>query len=378
MKMIKQENIVELKEVLASRTKIFMVLELVTGGELFDKIVSEERLSEEKARKFFQQLIAGVRYCHAQGVCHRDLKPENLLLSERDSLKISDFGLSALYKPGEGGEGTPAPTLLHTTCGTPNYVAPEVLSDKGYDGKAADVWSCGVILYVLLAGFLPFDEMSVTALFKKISRADYTFPKWFSDGAKNLIAHILVADPAKRLTTAQIIRHPWFTEGGSAVLQEPVAMVAPSTDEVFQETAEISSGQKKIENFEGMNAFDFIMSGQGLDLSGMFEKAPQRRPTCWISNYGPDELLAAILERLPQLDGTFFKPQEGRKIRITVTGKHNNHVLVQVHITKLLGTNHGVAEFRRLRGDPLEFCDFLKRIQKLCRDLKQSARDEDD
>ena len=150
MKMVKQKHVVNLLEVLASRTKIFIVLELVTGGELFDKIVNVGRFDEPTARKYFRQLISGVEYCHKQGVCHRDLKPENLLLDESEMLKISDFGLSALYGSDHNS------TLLHTTCGTPNYVAPEVLADKGYDGFSADVWSCGVILYVLLAGCAPF------------------------------------------------------------------------------------------------------------------------------------------------------------------------------------------------------------------------------
>ena len=131
MKMVKQRHVVNLLEVLASRTKIFIVLELVTGGELFDRIVSASRFDEPTAQKYFRQLISGVEYCHRQGVCHRDLKPENLLLDEQAMLKISDFGLSALYGSDQNS------TLLHTTCGTPNYVAPEVLADKGYDGVMA-------------------------------------------------------------------------------------------------------------------------------------------------------------------------------------------------------------------------------------------------
>ena len=118
----------------------------------------------------------GVEYCHSKGVCHRDLKPENLLLDENGMLKISDFGLSALYDGDADGNNSRS-QLLHTTCGTPNYVAPEVLADKGYDGRTADVWSCGVILYVLLAGFLPFDEPTMTALFRKIQSADFAYPK---------------------------------------------------------------------------------------------------------------------------------------------------------------------------------------------------------
>ena len=146
----------------------------MSGGELFDKIVQEQRFTEEQARFYFRQLCEGVKYCHDQGICHRDLKPENLLVDDHGNLKISDFGLSAMYTGGTDAGGRAE--LLHTTCGTPNYVAPEVLNDKGYDGFAADMWSMGVILYVLLAGYLPFDEPHMSALFRKIQKAEYKFP----------------------------------------------------------------------------------------------------------------------------------------------------------------------------------------------------------
>ncbi|KAM3349384.1 hypothetical protein ACQJBY_022424 [Aegilops geniculata] len=160
MKLVRHPNVVRLHEVLASRKKIFIILEFITGGELFDKIIRHGRLSEADACKYFQQLIDGVDFCHSKGVYHRDLKPENLLLDSQGNLKISDFGLSAW--PAQGA------ALLRTTCGTPNYVAPEVLSHKGYDGALADTWSCGVILYVLLAGYLPFDEVDLTTLYGKV------------------------------------------------------------------------------------------------------------------------------------------------------------------------------------------------------------------
>ncbi len=185
MKMVKHSFVVKLYEVLASRSKIFIVLELVTGGELFDKIVREGRFDEKTARFYFRQLVRGVKYCHKAGVCHRDLKPENLLLDGDGNLKISDFGLSALYTGST--EDNSRATLLHTTCGTPNYVAPEVLNDKGYDGRAADVWSMGVILYVLLAGYLPFDEPIMSALFRKIQKADFQYPKWFTPQIRSLL-----------------------------------------------------------------------------------------------------------------------------------------------------------------------------------------------
>mmetsp|Transcript_28643 Transcript_28643/g.92219 ORF Transcript_28643/g.92219 Transcript_28643/m.92219 type:complete len:436 (-) Transcript_28643:226-1533(-) len=209
MKQLEHPNVVRLNEVLASRTKIFIVLELVTGGELFDLIVKSGRLSELEAWLYFRQLVNGVSYCHSAGVAHRDLKPENLLLDQHMTLKISDFGLSALY---DGNDGSSRSELLHTTCGTPNYVAPEVLQNQGYDGRMADCWSIGVILYVLLAGFLPFDENTMSALFTKIKDADYAYPEWFSKLVVNLIDGILVADPRQRVSLADVKQHGWFLQ----------------------------------------------------------------------------------------------------------------------------------------------------------------------
>ncbi|KAM0852912.1 hypothetical protein ACQ4PT_051437 [Festuca glaucescens] len=202
MKLVRHPNVVRLHEVLASRKKIFIILEFITGGELFDKIIRHGRLSEADARKYFQQLIDGVDFCHSKGVYHRDLKPENLLLDSQGNLKISDFGLSAW--PAQGG------TLLRTTCGIPNYVAPEVLSHKGYDGALADTWSCGVILYVLLAGYLPFDEVDLTTLYGKIESAEYSFPAVFPSGVKSLIRRILDPKPDTRIRIEEVRNDEWF------------------------------------------------------------------------------------------------------------------------------------------------------------------------
>ena len=210
MKMVKHKYIVGMIEVLASKTKIFIVLDLVTGGELFDKIVSVGKLAEQEALFYFSQLVDGVEYCHKLGVCHRDLKPENLLLDENGNLKISDFGLSSLYVGDAEGDGSSRTEILHTTCGTPNYVAPEVLADQGYDGKKADVWSIGVILYVLLAGFLPFDESTIVALFSKIQAADFTYPSWFSADVRAVLDTMIVADPKTRVGLGKLKENAWL------------------------------------------------------------------------------------------------------------------------------------------------------------------------
>ena len=214
MRKVKHKYVVGLKEVLATKTKICIVLELIAGGELYDKIISQAggKFKEPQARYYFAQLITGISACHAVGVCHRDIKPENLLLDEDMNLRISDFGLSRSYTYDESGaaaDESARTSLMHTTCGTPNYVAPEVLEDRGYDGRMADVWSCGVVLFAVLAGYLPFDEPTIPALFKKIQDADFAYPAWFSPEVRSLLSKILVADPDERMSLDAILADPW-------------------------------------------------------------------------------------------------------------------------------------------------------------------------
>ncbi|XP_055960246.1 CBL-interacting serine/threonine-protein kinase 8 isoform X3 [Mercurialis annua] len=268
MKLVRHPYVVRLHEVLASRTKIYIILEFITGGELFDKIVHHGRLSEAEARRYFQQLIDGVDYCHSKGVYHRDLKPENLLLDSQENLKISDFGLSA--SPEEG------VSLLRTTCGTPNYVAPEVLSHKGYDGAVADVWSCGVILYVLMAGYLPFDELDLTTLYSKIERAEFSCPSWFPVGAKSLIHKILDPKPATRITIEQIRDDEWFQKSYVPARHTEYEDVnLDDVDAAFDDPEEQNADEQCGNEDTGplvLNAFDMIILSQGLNLATLFDR----------------------------------------------------------------------------------------------------------
>eukprot|EP00667_Euglena_gracilis_P006966 EG_transcript_7029 len=209
MRKLDHPNITRLYEVYQTNKHVYLILELVTGGELFDKIVEKKRFPEDMARNYFQQLVMGTYYCHIHDVAHRDLKPENLLLDEQGVLKISDFGLSNL-QPNLGSQG---PQQLHTMCGTPEYVAPEVLRDQGYNGFMADAWSCGVILYVMLAGALPFRDTEASTVFQKIKHAQYDMKSFFPAGAQDLIRNLLVPDPNRRFTLEQIAEHEWFRPG---------------------------------------------------------------------------------------------------------------------------------------------------------------------
>ncbi|XP_076084565.1 5'-AMP-activated protein kinase catalytic subunit alpha-2-like isoform X10 [Mytilus galloprovincialis] len=201
LKLFRHPHIIKLYQVISTPTDIFMVMEYVGGGELFDYIVKHGKLKEPEARRFFQQIISGVEYCHRHMIVHRDLKPENLLLDDKLNVKIADFGLSNMMQDGE---------FLRTSCGSPNYAAPEVISGKLYAGPEVDIWSCGVILYALLCGTLPFDDEHVPTLFRKIKSGIFAVPDYLNKEVVGLLCIMLQVDPLKRATTAQIREHDWF------------------------------------------------------------------------------------------------------------------------------------------------------------------------
>ncbi|KAI3760700.1 hypothetical protein L1987_51098 [Smallanthus sonchifolius] len=201
MRLLSHPHIVRLFEVIETQSTIYLVMEYMNSGELFDYITENRRLEENLARHFFQQIISGVESCHLHMVVHRDLKPENLLLDSKGNVKIADFGFANVMRDGH---------LLKTSCGSPNYASPEVISGNLYAGPEVDVWSCGVILYALLSGGLPFDDEIMTVLFAKIKGGIFTCPNYFSLGARDLITRMLITDPVNRISIPEIYKHPWF------------------------------------------------------------------------------------------------------------------------------------------------------------------------
>ncbi|XP_034119197.1 5'-AMP-activated protein kinase catalytic subunit alpha-2 [Drosophila nasuta] len=201
LKLFRHPHIIKLYQVISTPSDIFMIMEYVSGGELFDYIVKHGKLQEHQARRFFQQIISGVDYCHRHMIVHRDLKPENLLLDHNMHVKIADFGLSNMMLDGE---------FLRTSCGSPNYAAPEVISGKLYAGPEVDIWSCGVILYALLCGTLPFDDEHVPSLFRKIKSGIFPIPEYLNKQVVNLVCQMLQVDPLKRATIEEIKKHEWF------------------------------------------------------------------------------------------------------------------------------------------------------------------------
>ncbi|XP_042068102.1 CBL-interacting serine/threonine-protein kinase 11-like [Salvia splendens] len=252
MSKLRHPHTVRLYEVLATRNIIYIVLEYVKGGELFAK-VAKCRLTEALCRKYFQQLVGVVSHCHSRGIYHRDLKPENLLLDEDENLKVSDFGLSAIC------DQVHSDGLLHTLCGTPAYVAPEILAKRGYDGAKIDIWSCGVILFVLAAGYLPFNDPNLMNMYRKIYKGEFRCPKWMSPGLKRLLSRLLDTNPNTRITMEEIKRDPWFAKGYKNSEVREIDCFAFAAAE--QEKRPVD-----------MNAFDIISMSSGLDLSGLFQE----------------------------------------------------------------------------------------------------------
>ncbi|MCJ1250717.1 Protein kinase [Trapelia coarctata] len=212
LQLLRHPHIIKLYTVITTTNEIIMVLEYA-GGELFDYIVKHGKMSEDKARRFFQQIVCAVEYCHRHKIVHRDLKPENLLLDNDLNVKIADFGLSNIMTDGN---------FLKTSCGSPNYAAPEVISGKLYAGPEVDVWSCGIILYVLLVGRLPFDDEFIPALFRKINSGNYHTPSYLSSGARHLIHKMLKVNPVQRITIQEIRQDEWFNENLEDYLKPPV------------------------------------------------------------------------------------------------------------------------------------------------------------
>ncbi|XP_062096674.1 CBL-interacting serine/threonine-protein kinase 23 isoform X1 [Humulus lupulus] len=375
MKLIRHPNVIRMYEVMASKTKIYIVMEFVTGGELFDKIASKGRLKEDEARKYFQELICAVDYCHSRGVFHRDLKPENLLLDASGSLKVSDFGLSALpQQVREDG-------LLHTTCGTPNYVAPEVINNKGYDGAKADLWSCGVILFVLMAGYLPFEESNLMALYKKIHKAEFTFPPWFSSSAKKLIKRILDPDPSTRITIAEIIQNEWFKKGYKPPRFEQADVSVDDVDDIFNELGE--SGNLVVERREEgstapvtMNAFELISTSQGLNLSSLFEKQMGlvKRETRFTSKCSAKDIITKIEQAAGPLGFDVKKNNFKLKLHGEKSGR-KGPLSVATEIFEVAPSLY-MVEVRKSGGDTLEFHKFYKNLSTGLKDIVWKSADE--
>ncbi|KAM0921236.1 hypothetical protein ACQ4PT_007115 [Festuca glaucescens] len=364
MRLVRHPNVVQLHEVMASKSKIYFAMEYVRGGELFGR-VARGRLKEDAARKYFQQLIGAVDFCHSRGVYHRDLKPENLLVDEHGNLKVSDFGLSAL-KECQKQDG-----LLHTTCGTPAYVAPEIINKKGYDREKADIWSCGVILFVLLAGYLPFQDSNLMEMYRKISRGDVRYPQWFTSDARKLLPRLLDPNPNTRITMDKLIEHPWFKKGYKPAVMLGTPRGSNSLNDV---QAAFSTDHKEAEEPDSplkpvsLNAFDIISLSKGFDLSGLFEQNQEQKASSRFMTHKPASAIVSKLEQIAETESFKVKKQDGLvKLQGSKEGR-KGQLAIDAEIFEVTPSCY-VVEVKKSAGDTLEYERFCKK------DLRPSLKD---
>jgi 5'-AMP-activated protein kinase, catalytic alpha subunit len=357
MRLVAHKNIVELHEVMATRNNIYFVMEYVKGGELFDKIGKSGKLTEAAAHKYFQQLIGAVDYCHSRGVYHRDLKPENLLLDENENLKVSDFGLSALSES-KGQDG-----LLHTTCGTPAYVAPEVISKTGYDGAKSDIWSCGVVLFVLVAGYLPFRAPNMMEMYRKIQNGDFRCPSWFSHKLKKLLYKILDPSPDTRISVQKIKESTWFRKG--PVETRTVKEKILSENDTTNAAPAVAMRRKKNVHEDvkpptvtSLNAFEIISFSTGLDLSGLFIRKECKKETRFTSDKGAVSIISKLEDVAKALNLRVRKKDNGVvKIQGRKVGR-KGVLEFDTEIFEITASYH-LIEMKQTGGDSLEYKKLL-------------------
>lgn len=367
LRRVRHPNIVQLFEIMATKSKIYFVMEFVRGGELFNK-VAKGRLKEDVARKYFQQLVSAVGFCHARGVYHRDLKPENLLLDENGDLKVSDFGLSAVS------DQIRQDGLFHTFCGTPAYVAPEVLARKGYDASKVDIWSCGVILFVLMAGYLPFHDQNIMAMYKKIYRGEFRCPRWFSPELVRLLQRLLDINPDTRITIPEIMDYRWFKKGFKHVKfyidDDKLCQLHHGDDDVIDSMSDMSESDSEVEPRRmpvpglprpaSLNAFDIISFSKGFDLSGLFDEGGEG------SRFVSGAPVSKIISKLEEIARVVSFTVRKKDCTVSLEGSREGvkgPLTIAAEIFELT-PSLVVVEVRKKGGDKGEYEDFCSKELK--------------
>ncbi|CAK94943.1 unnamed protein product (macronuclear) [Paramecium tetraurelia] len=343
LKKVNHPNVIKLYEILESESCVYLVMEYVKGGELYEYIIKKKYLPENIAVRYFQQLIFATEYLHSQNITHRDLKPENLLLDENRQLKIADFGLSFISQT--QGE------YLKTACGSPCYAAPEMLVGKTYEGTKSDIWSCGIILFAMLCGYLPFEHENTQQLYELIKTSDFEKPEYLSKNAIDLLTNILVKDPNKRINIEQIKQHPFFSSHASIPSKNlslnDQGIIAKMIEMGYQQNQIITQLQKNKHNTlttiyyllqkkcnqpQKRSFFQNIQNLGNLKLD-----INQKRFT--ISKFQPSQQGSPILEKIdktkqsirPKLDNSpYLKTQISQKFKKVNLSVQSKRVSVQI------------------------------------------------
>ncbi|RCU61686.1 hypothetical protein SETIT_J025400v2 [Setaria italica] len=342
--------------------KFKLARNIQTGEFVAIKILDKEKVLKHKMVEQIKRGILAMKLIEHPNIV-RIYEPEKLLLDSRGNLKVSEFGLGALSQQ------IKTDGVLHTTYGTPNYVAPEVLEGGGYDGGTADVWSCGVILFILLARYLPFEDSNLTRLYKKISNAEFTFPLWTSFPAKMLLTRILDTNPITRITIPEILQDEWFKEGYRRQEFDNKYDITTLNDvnAVFQDSKEHLVTEKKDEPVS-LDAFDLISSSKGFNLENLLDSEQGfKREERFTSTCPPREIIHRIEEAATTLGFRVQKKNYKLRLEKIEAGKKGN-LNVAAEILQIAPSFH-VIEVRKGEGDTLEFHKFCKDLSKTLKDI---------
>ncbi|CAG9318985.1 SNF1-like_6 [Blepharisma stoltei] len=359
LKKFQHPHVIKLYEVIDTCTTFILVLEYLPRGELYNYLEKKGKLLEDEARIFVEQILSGLEFCHSHRLVHRDIKPENLLLDLNGNIKIADFGLSNAIRDGE---------FLSTSCGSPNYAAPEVISGNKYCGPEVDIWSTGVVLYALLTGALPFDDTSIPALFTKIKSGKFSIPYHISADARDLLCRMLNPDPVGRITIQQIKGHPWlYTE--NLLMKKDTKDFAVSyklllNQKLCSETAKFDGVKRTslvkddtLESSGGdLSTMDSIR-GESKELVTLYES-----PNSWVygfrTNMDPSKFMVILINSLKEskiewkiitnfsLDLRYWTQNRSLKMHLIIYKYENSFVL----------------DFKLVKGKVMIFLDCLHRV----------------
>ncbi|KAJ3009647.1 Map microtubule affinity-regulating kinase [Thoreauomyces humboldtii] len=275
MKLLSHPHIVRLYEVIDTPKELYLIMEYAAGGEIFDYLVAHGRMKEKEARRHFRQIVGAIDYCHSLHVIHRDLKAENLLLDAAMNVKIADFGFSNQFSPGQ---------RLNTWCGSPPYAAPELFQGKEYSGPEVDIWSLGVVLYVLVCGALPFDGSTLAKLRARVLAGKFKVPFYMSTDCERLVKRMLQLDPTKRITLEQVQDDKWFTEGhehdaaanaAALAATKPVPLTVDQQNRVLHELEEIGLDRVAVRKSLDEGTYDHLAATYYLIADKLFKRKPE-------------------------------------------------------------------------------------------------------
>jgi len=369
-------NILCMHDVLEDPEKLYLVLELAAGGDLFDKIVAMGGFDEATARLFFQQVLSGLEYCHDKGIIHRDMKPENLLLAENNVLKISDFGLSNIIL-------TPD-QMLKTHCGSEKYAAPEVMQNTDpYKGPPVDVWSTGVILYIMVGGAFPFVEATMNCdLFASHAAGKFQFPASFSPELVDLLLKMFAINPEQRITLPEIMQHPWITGvldgkpevaeamediyGSMAIDDEPVyRTLDPDVMSVDAAGFEEEPVYRSVDLGDAPAASTSVLECAGSTGNCGFVCKPTQE---FVSAVAPAELMARLAKELEAAGGSVKVKEEKGQVKVEMPGASGIEMKVKFMVQQGAdGTTH--VAVRRMKGHGVDYCKLFTQLRPRMADI---------